>query len=509
MKDYYIAGRGSWLSLCQIELFRNKVLEVFPDLKMKVKIALTAGDKDQLKPLHLVEGENFFTEDIQECLRNGTADFAVHSMKDVSSLSFFKQNKYAIIDRDELHDIAIFNPEVLNKIEKNEPIVLGTSSPRRSLMATRFLKNHLPQSSTPVNIQAIPVRGNVEVRLQKLSENQFDGLILAVAGLNRLLKYGPSAEMVKHLLKDKKLMLLPLFECPPAVGQGAIVVEAMVENTGAVAVLDKIRDTNLTEAITRERVFGEQYGYGCSRQFGAFHLTKVELPFTYAAGVDQEGQPFEEWNYCEPLAEDDVKIFSAADHMKSFFLHRPIQADISEEHPVLFFSSHRTLDSIASKDFSQKKIWAAGTKTWRKLAMKGIWVQGCADALGLEYLESIWQRPLYNIFKKDVQIFTSSASAETWKSKGWLAIEMYDLIPNPGDEIKRAAQDADIFFWTSYQQYLVLKPFIKNNIRHFTLPGRTSEMFKRNNISVDLFPTIRAFNKWKLNNQKVKILKMV
>ncbi len=506
---YVIAGRGSWLSLAQIELFKSKLLAIYPDLQVHVAIQQTAGDKDQTKPLHLVEGQNFFTVDVQRLLREQNADFAVHSMKDVSSIDFFANSAYAIIDRDIMHDVAVFRADIVDRLKQGASVTIGTSSPRRSRMAVEFLSQHLPRFGAPALVNAVPVRGNVDSRLQKLEEGLYDGLILAGAGLNRLLAYGPAAETIHTLLADKKLMLLPLFECPPAIGQGAIVVEADAGNADAVAVLETVRNNELTKAIVMERQFAERYGYGCSQQFGAFHMLHPAGAFSYASGTGQSGREFTEWSFDAPDISPGKSVFSCADYMRSFFEYEFPDNDVSAAHPVLFVSSQRAITPAFRKVAAGKNIWAAGTKTWRALAKEGFWVDGCADSLGLEHLEHIWRTPLFRHSRNDVQITTSEQSAKLWKDKGWHAVALYKLRPAVKEEVKAAAGNADMVFWTSYQQYLLLRQELKREVIHCSLPGRTSEMLEAIGLQPAIFPTIKAFKQWqqqfyaKSNNNEI------
>jgi len=89
----------------------------------------------------------------------------VHSLKDMSAPHFFSHTAFAIIDRDDVHDVAIFNPNIIEKLKKGESINIGTCSPRREEMAVDFLRKALPQFGNPVNIEVHSIRGNVEGRL--------------------------------------------------------------------------------------------------------------------------------------------------------------------------------------------------------------------------------------------------------------------------------------------------------------------------------------------------------
>jgi hydroxymethylbilane synthase len=493
--------------LAQIELFRRKILAIYPELQINVAVTQTAGDIDQTKPLHLVEGKNFFTADVQRIIRENSADFAVHSMKDVSSIDFFSNSAYAIIDRDIMHDVAIFRADIIDRLQQGTPITIGTSSPRRSRMAVDFLIDHLPQFGQPLIVNVQPVRGNVDIRLQKLEEGLYDGLILAGAGLNRLLDYAPSSATIRTLLSDKKLMLLPLFECPPAIGQGAIVVEADPANNDAIVLLNAIRDKALTESVVFERQFAERYGYGCSQQFGAFHLLHPAGAFSYAAGIDQTDNEFSEWDFLVPEINPAKSVFSCSDHMQSFFEYEFLTGNISATHSSLFVSSHRAVTQDFIDAVTDKHIWAAGTKTWRALAKEGIWVDGCADSLGLEYLEHIWRTPLFHLLRSDVQIITSEQSAQRWLDEGWNATAFYRLKPAVTKEVREAVGKADVVFWTSYQLYQILRDELRPQVQHCSLSGKTSELLAAEGLHTIQFPTIKAFKQWqqKINKESCNI----
>jgi hydroxymethylbilane synthase len=477
-KSFTVVCRGSCLSLAQAEIFKQKVAIQFPFLTIKVIIRETAGDKNQSTPLHLVEGKDFFTKDIQDFLATGQADFALHSMKDVSGEDFFKQHHYAVIDRNDLRDVAIFNADIIDKIKAGKKIIMGTSSPRRSDMALSFLQKALPQTSNGMPVlEAIPIRGNVDIRLQKLSaQDPYDGIVLAAAGLNRLLQFEPSALTVKKLLADKKIMVLPLFECPPAAGQGAIVAETNAANKDAVYLLESIRDLGFHNAVQEERKIASRHGYGCSQQFGAFHIDSNSVSFTYAAGKNLEKDVFTEWDYVAATGEPAGNLFSSTDHMNAFFSYEFLEDSVlDDEAKAVFVSSHKAVHSPAlAGQVSAKRVWAAGTRTWMELAKQGIWVEGSADGLGFEFIQQTLQSPLINIMPGDLLIITNTSSALHWLADDINAIGTYELLPALPLQLQNKIADADIIFWTSFQQYQQCKNLIKKQVKHFCLPGKTA-----------------------------------
>lgn len=498
-QSFTVVCRGSWLSLAQAEIFKAKVQQHFPELTVQVAIRETAGDKNQSTPLHLVEGQDFFTKDIQRSLRQGEADFALHSMKDVSSADFFDNSCYAIIARDALQDVAIFNSDVLDKIKQGQTIRIGTSSPRRSVMAVQFLQKALPQiNNSQPQLSALPVRGNVDIRLQKLSNGDYDGLVLAAAGLNRLLAYEPARPALQQLLADKKLMVLPLFECPPAAGQGAIVAETDPHNTEAVALLKAIEDKALTQSVQQERDIAHRHGYGCSQPFGAFSLAGAFGHFAYAHGQHAEQPSFTEWHFEAPIAKGLYQILNTAQYMKDFFSYEYLShAPVNDGTKAVFVSSHKAVHSdMLVQGLQTKAIWAAGTKTWFSLAGQGLWVNGCADGLGLHTLLPLLQSPLFDTHKNDIQIITNIHSALDWQEKGWQATGTYALKPTHQPALVAALQNAEAVFWTSFQQYQAYHAYLRPSVVHCCPSGKTATLLQQQGIQPKVFPTIKAFAQW-------------
>jgi hydroxymethylbilane synthase len=499
-EHFKIACRGSWLSLAQVEIFQQKVFSVDPSITFETVIIETAGDKNQTTPLHLVEGKDFFTKEIQDAITNGIADFALHSMKDVSSEEYFKGTTYAVIDRDCLNDTVIFNNNILEKIRKGQEIIIGTSSPRRNYAVVNFLTKALPSLGSFPNLKAVPIRGNVDTRLKKLDRGEYDGIVLAVAGINRLLTYPPASTTIENLLHNKLKMVLPLFECPPAAGQGAIVAEAASENKRAVHILKLIENQQLTLAIQSERKSAYKYGYGCSQQFGTFHLDLLSTSFTYTSGLDNHQNTILDFDFSVPLQTKDKTLFTGTDYMGKFFEYSYKQEDFALS-DFIFVANHKAVHSQSLiESLQSKKVWAAGSRTWKELSKKGIWVEGCADGLGLEFIQPVLFSKFIDATKSEITILTNQSGCERWVNEGWKATYTYQAIANPPHEIINLVSKADIILWTSYEQYLALKDYSKLNAVHCSLYGKTCELLKEDNINPIVFPGIKAFQTWRARN---------
>ena len=497
MESIKLIGRSSRLSLLQIDIVKQKIQSVFPDAKVEVIARSSKGDGLQDIPLHTVEGSDFFTQDIFDALTTREADIAVHSLKDMSSEHFFGQNKFAVVDRDDTRDVAIFNNYIEEKIRRRETIIIGTCSPRREEMATVFLKKALPQLNTDIKIEARSVRGNVETRLRKLNSGEYDATILATSGLNRLLRSEDDSVVIKELLTDKKLMLLPLIECVPAPCQGAIVAEAHFSNAKAIEVLKRINNGALNADCYVEKKEAVKYGAGCIQKFGVTTLLTKNGKYLYAAGKDSEGTEFVKWN---PLPDLNINgpLFSSTEIMKGFFDYEWLNEEIKMDKPVVFVANYKAIQGeVELKELKDKKIIASGTKTWFELAKQGYWVTASADALGFEFLLSSLSMPILNIDANDILILTHKTAAVRWGEKGYDAISNYKLLPKSDEAIQQSIAAADAIFWTSFSQYEFYGNYAKPGAKHLCAGGETAELLRQSGIEPVVFPTIKAFDQWR------------
>ena len=221
MKKIKVATRSSKLALKQVEII-SKNLKNFFEIEI-IKIT-TSGDEFLENPLSEVGGKALFTKEIEECLLDGKAHIAVHSLKDMETELAFSTFIGAVCDRASRNDILISNYNSLQELPKGAKI--GTSSPRR----IAFLKNLRQDFSIKL------CRGNIETRISKFKNKEYDAIVLAEAGLSRL-----------NLNYTNKI---PLHILPPAAGQGAIAIQC-VENP-------KLLEINkVISSINNEKAFFE------------------------------------------------------------------------------------------------------------------------------------------------------------------------------------------------------------------------------------------------------------
>jgi hydroxymethylbilane synthase len=498
METIRLTGRDSRLSRLQIDLVRQKIQQQFPGLILEYVLRESLGDQLHDIPLQTVEGSDFFTGEFFGLLASGQADIAVHSLKDMSSEHFFGSNHFAVVDRDDPRDIAIFNPTVVQKSKKGETLLIGTCSPRREKMALGFLKEALPQASVPVKLETRPIRGNVETRLKKLDQGEYDGTILATAGLNRLLRSEQDSALVRGLLQGKLLMLLPLIECVPAPCQGAIVAEAHPSNHRAIAILEAINDPGLFSHCEAEKNLAARYGTGCDQRFGVTTIQNHSGTGRYASGYAADGRYFEDWDPLPAVKEEAVGFFSSTDHMKDFFEYEYGDEIPSFDSPVVYVANYKGIrDPLLCEELKRKTVLASGTKTWKELAKKGIWVTASADALGWEFLLPFVSMPVLDIDPKDILIITHEAAAERWRAKGYRSWSNYRLRPVHHPSLHKTIEEAGAIFWSSYAQYEHYGKAVSPGTRHYCAGGETALLLQQAGLEPQVFPTIKSFMTWR------------
>ena len=484
------------MSLYQARLVAGRVRRVHPNVEIELVPRNSRGDRLTNVPLSALDGTDFFTEEIFEALRAGEADIAVHSLKDMSAPHFFSHHAFAVVDREDVRDIALFHPSVHEKLLRGERIIIGTCSPRRERMATEFLRHALPSTGRPADIEVRPIRGNVEGRLQQLHDGVFDATILATAGLIRLLQSDNG--LISGLLADKPRMVLPLVECIPAPCQGAIVAEADPDRPEMQRLLKAINDEGLLADAVAEKRLAWGYGTGCLQKFGVVTLRNVHGVCQYAAGEDQHGQAFSHWSGLPEAPEPGDVWFSSTDHMRSFFRYAPTSDPLQTEAPVVFIANYKALNEPGVREMLDgRRIWVSGTRTWLELSRMGIWVEGSADALGIAQLAPLWASPLIGIRREEVCMLTHAEAAERRRARGELAVAPYRLEATMDAGVCEILAGATHVFWSSFAQYEHYGRFVRPDATHACPGGETADRLLEAGIRPVIFPTLKSFMAWK------------
>ncbi|SMN00576.1 Porphobilinogen deaminase [uncultured Candidatus Thioglobus sp.] len=241
MKTLKIATRKSPLALWQAEHVKSRLEQLHPDLNIELVKMTTKGDQILNSPLSKIGGKGLFIKELEIGMLEGKADIAVHSMKDMPYEIPQGFELGAILKRENPFDAFVSNH--FDKIEDlPQGAKVGTCSMRRILQ----LKNKRP------DLQILDLRGNVNTRLQKLDNGEFDAIILACAGLIRL----GFEERIKQQIPAENSL--------PAVGQGAVGIEIRANDKAILDLITPLIDAETTYRINAERAMNARLEGGCS-----------------------------------------------------------------------------------------------------------------------------------------------------------------------------------------------------------------------------------------------------
>jgi len=251
-----IATRQSPLALWQAEHVAARLRQAFPGLKTELVKMVTRGDKMLDAPLAKVGGKGLFVKELEQGMLEGTADIAVHSMKDVPVEFPDGLHLAVILDREDPTDAFVSN-SYRSLADLPADARIGTSSLRRQCQ----IKEKFPQA------EILSLRGNVNTRLAKLDAGEYDAIILASAGLKRL---GLAERITAPLTPDESL---------PAMGQGAIGIECRIDDAEIHDYLRVLHDEDTSIRVNAERAMNARLNGGCQVPIAGFAEIRGERLF--------------------------------------------------------------------------------------------------------------------------------------------------------------------------------------------------------------------------------------
>lgn len=345
------------------------------------------GDQNLDVPLASMQSKGVFTEDFYEDLSQGRCDLVVHSWKDLPVEERADTHIAMTLPRADMRDILLVPEEIWQDAVKSGTLKVLTSSPRRVYNLSSALPNLLPAD---IKVEFVNVRGNVPTRLQKMrAENA--ALILAKAGLDRLLQaeaegfLAQKAE-VRSVIQGCRFQVLPLSLNPPAAAQGALAVEVAVENETVNALCSGFTDERTFTSVRKEREILRQFGGGCHQKIGVAILERDYGQVKSLRGLTDDGQVLNEWkiesNTPWPRAENSEQIFPLRPKDNQWFDRVPVQPTQQLANLKALFMARAEAWPKGFHAEPHQVVWAAGVKTWQKLAAQGHWVNGCSDGLG-------------------------------------------------------------------------------------------------------------------------------
>ncbi|HLU03245.1 MAG TPA: hydroxymethylbilane synthase [Advenella sp.] len=247
LKKLTIATRASRLALWQAHHVRELLMAQYPQLQVELLELTTKGDQILDRTLSKIGGKGLFIKELETALVDGRADLAVHSLKDVPVDLQSPFTLAAILERADPTD-AFVSPRYRQLSQLPDGAVVGTSSLRRESQIR----------ATYPHLVVKPLRGNLDTRLSKLDNGDYDAIVLATAGLQRL------------GLGDRIASRLEVSESLPAAGQGALGIEVLESRTELLEILAGLADPATTACVTAERAVSRTLGGSCQVPIAAY-----------------------------------------------------------------------------------------------------------------------------------------------------------------------------------------------------------------------------------------------
>lgn len=457
-----LLSRASALARLQTAIVERALRAAHPAIEIACITRTSAGDQDQTSPLWKLPDKGAFTADLSRALIDGAADIAVHSFKDLPTEMPSGTRIAGALPRADARDVLVMRTTAVDGRPSHLRIL--SSSPRRAWLLSESVPQLLPW---PVRgVEAVAVRGNIETRLRKLVDGSEHGLVVAKAALDRLLGFGApferDATTVRSLLDQCRWMVLPMREFPWAPAQGALALEVAVTRPELADVIAPIICERTTSAVRHERRILDEQGGGCHQALGA---AVIDQPYGRVISIRARDRGLSVWELQGDRAEFPRTTVER-------MWPRPDEGIATDRRPLPAEQPHADAFRVARADAwpgtwsldAGAVVWAAGTTTWRKLASRGLWVNGCADGLGDD------EAPLVDVLSGRTLQWVNLTHDRSDRSD---AIATYRADPVLPDDLPARSH----FFWTSADAVLRAVerwPSIRDGW-HASGPGRTRQ----------------------------------
>jgi hydroxymethylbilane synthase len=301
-KTLVIATRTGSLAIAQTQIVVSAIQKLYPALStveglalaIRVKKIASQGDKDRRTTLWELKETGFFTSLLEDALLANEADVAVHSFKDLPTAIREGLAIEAVLDRKFPEDCLVTASLIKSLDELPKEAIVGTSSLRRTVQLKR-LRNDL---------QCVPIRGNVPTRLKKLEQGDFDAIILARAGLERL------------GLADKISIIFDPTKFIPSPAQGALAVEVRADDVGTKEIVSKLDDKDSHITTTAERQVFSALGCGCHAPAGVFAKIEGSQITIWGCLSEPDGSNFRHATLSSPINDSAKLAKSVADKLR-------------------------------------------------------------------------------------------------------------------------------------------------------------------------------------------------
>ena len=481
-----IASRRSDLARIQAYQVGEALRTAHPQLELNYSFHESLGDKNLNDPLWKMPEKGVFTQDFREGLLRGDFDLVVHSWKDLAIDDDPETEIVATLPRADARDVLLVRDDRWTAAAAAGCVSVFTSSPRRAYNLDPFLRAALPGAIREMNF--LNVRGNVPTRVRKLLESDIDGLIVAKAALDRLLsaeqpEFSETRVELRRQLSYCRWMVLPLAANPSAPAQGALAVEISRQRPDLRELLAPINCGETFAVVARERAILAGYGGGCHQKIGVSVLRRDFGEVTCLRGLTDDGAALNSRSFAssqpvinQPVSREELWPLDA--RQARLFNAEPIEAIQPDQTAALWIAKADALPPDWQLGRRQI-VWTSGLQTWKRLAQRGVWVNGSAEGLGEQEPTRI-----ETLFGSEIQWLKLT------HSKGFAGdlpmLSTYRLAPRDG---RIDLSGRKYFFWKSgsaFELALADNAWLKA-AKHYCGPGNTQRILRSHGIEPVVF----------------------
>ncbi len=509
MQRLRLGTRGSPLALAQSRLVAEALGHLHPALRVELVAITTRGDRNQSVALKDVRDPDFFSAELDDALLAGEIDCCVHSLKDLPPVRPAGIATAALPVRENPRDVLVWRGDVPARLTAGEPLRVGSSSFRRERNVADFLAWALPAGERPPRVDFVPVRGAVDARLGRLSgprseAGAVDGLVLALAGLSRLWNDPAGRAVLEPLLAGTRWMVLPLGKCPAAAGQGVLAVEYRSADVATGDLLRGLHDPETAELVAIETAVLDGFDQIDRPALGVTAVPHGVLgPVCFIRG-SVSGAPVERLDWRRPPSPPPGVVGFDGIAWQRACTRRPAEPlpELASLHAgtAVFVAYWHALENQALP--AGVRLWTSGVESWRQLAARGYWVEGCGDNLGFEATRATLRCPVLRL----PPLHEWTALTYGWAVEGWSAAGVgqvfatYDILP-PADaailaSLAGEAAQATHFYWSSPQQFRALHAALPPGAHQACGAGKTLRALRAAGADAQPFPNGREWQRW-------------
>jgi hydroxymethylbilane synthase len=497
-----IGTRASPLALAQARLVAA-TLATHGDAAELVTLT-TRGDVDLATPLPDADPD-FFSAELDAALLSGEVDACVHSLKDLPPERPAGIAQAAMHRRADPRDVVVFAPGIEARLREGAPLRIGCCSVRRRINVADFLPAALPAMGPPPQLDFGDLRGAVDRRLATLHRPagdaaRFDAVVLALAGLERLWNDAGTHDMAARLLAGTRLMVLPLTRCPAAAGQGILVVECRSRDIATRQRLVALHAADAAAAWELEREALAAVDADGAPGVGATAVRHGTLGLVCHVRGQHRGSTVDHLRWQAPPRPAAARAFDGIGWQR-LCTRRPVPSGFTAgARPAIFVAYWHAAEYMVLP--TDARVWTSGPASWRQLAARGCWVEGCADQLGFADLVPTLATPVLQLPPlADWTAITYTSAVDGWRDSGiGRVLASYELVPpadGPAlDGLRAAAAQATHFYWSSIEQYRALADVLPPTAHHACGAGKTLASLRAAGVDAVPFPGQREWREW-------------